>query len=64
MMFSYLSLPLQSSCSGLGVGDGVELPLDGGHGYPPSQVLGVVAGGGEDDETTKLASFCFVREGS
>ena len=49
MMFSSLSLPPQMSRDGLGEGDGVIVPLDGGHGDPPAQVLGVVAGGGEDE---------------
>jgi hypothetical protein len=49
MMFSSLSLPSQMPRDGLGEGDGVIVPLDGGHGDPPAQVLGVVAGGGEDE---------------
>ena len=45
----YLSLPPQSSLSSLDDGDSVVVPLDGGHGDRPGQVLGVVAGGSEYD---------------
>ena len=49
VMWSFLSLPPQSSCGGLNEGDNVVIPLDGGHSDQLGQVLGVVAGGGEDD---------------
>ena len=45
----YLSLPPKLSLGGLDDGDSVIVPLDGGHGDRPSQVLGVVAGGNKDD---------------
>ena len=48
VIFSYLSLPPQSSCSRLDGGDRVVVPLDGGHSELPGQVLGVLAGGGKD----------------
>ena len=43
----YLSHPSRA-CGGLdGVGS-VVAPQDGGHGNRPSEVLGIVAGGGKD----------------
>ena len=55
-----LSLPPQSSCGSLDDGDSVIVPLDGGHGDHPGQVLGVVAGGGEDDPLLSGDVFCSV----
>ena len=44
-----LSLPPQLSCGGLDDGGSIVVPLDGGQGDRPGQVLGMVAGSGEDD---------------
>ena len=54
-MSSFLSLPPRSFCGGLYGGDVVVVPLDGGHGERSGQVLSLVADGGEDDDTAKLA---------
>ena len=46
---SVLSLPPQHPDGDLDDGSSVEVPLDGGHFNHPGQVLGLVAGGSEDD---------------
>jgi hypothetical protein len=49
VMSPSLSLPPQSSRCSLDRGDNVVVPLGGGHGDHLGQVLGVVAGDGEDE---------------
>ena len=60
-MSSPISLPPQSSCGGLDEGDDVVVPLDGGHSDRLCQVLGVIAGAGEDYNQALLLS-CFESE--
>jgi hypothetical protein len=59
-----LSLPPQLYRSGLDEGVGVVVPLDGGHGDHPGQVLGAVADGGEEEPGYHfLLSWCIQPRG-